>query len=1175
MKMRWLKGGHAVKGKFVTWLAIFVLLAGMIPLYQAAPVQAAEEDGETLSLIASETTYVTKGNPDRNNGNRNTINVWQDNDVALVKFDLSEVGDPGQIVSAVLRAYNDEISSPADVSVYGVDPDSWSQHEVTWNTRPQEKTEEWDRITVPAASEQYNEFDVTDYVTGYNGDVISFQLEAAQPNRVIRFHSLSNDNPPMLVITLDTESQEPDPGDSLVVGWSGLQPSEDSRVIYVSSSEGDDGNDGLTPATPVASIAKAAAMVRDGYPDWIVLKRGDVWVDEDVHRFINGRSAEEPAVIAYYGDSGPRPLIKASAYFVNTDGAVRNYQAFVGLHIVNYKMDPDDPAFTGQNHSGVMRFVGGGDFLLIEDCKLEYGEIVVQGYEGNHHTNVTVHRNIVTDNYWFGSTHDNSKRPSGIYAADIVGLTITENVFDHNGWNAQFEDTQANMYNHNMYLQYSNDGNTMVVRGNIVTRASSHGIQGRPGGLFEDNLIVRNSIGLLIGYSQVPLKEGVHAVARNNVILNGKRMMPDKSTEPQTAAVWGLDVDNLGEGAITLENNIVANRLESGANSGITNLAGVTYIDNIQYNWGGGIGDMEGGPNNWAWKDPTRSVESYHATLGKPATLESFLDVVRNRGLGEWDEDYTAYAVNEYIREGFVEEEGKEIEDEFRGKTTRAVKAAVNIDDETDAGWSRAIPVTDFVQSGQLVFGPEAVIEPELRTLWDEDNLYVRVEVKDALIAGTTDESLLAKPAIELYIDQTHQKANTKTEGYLIIHIAFDGSIVRYTDGETDLLGTEHGIEAVSRVTEDGYVIAAKIPWTVDTLTDRSYIGFDLSVNEYNPNGNRRTWLHWNDITSSVYLSAAETGNLLLRAAESGKRTTAVYGTPVIDGTVDPIWDQAVTETEFLQSGSLVFGPQASIVPSFKTMWDENYFYVLVETEDEFAAGNSSDEELLAQPAVELYMDLTNDRLERIQDGFVRIYIAYDGSVTTYRNGLEDLADTEHGIEAAGTITEDGYALEAKIPWFGGTPQESALGFDVSMNEYKYNGSGVPERKTWVHWKDITSTSYKDVSKLGNLDLGTDEGEYPFTISDLVVDTTHGVTASAAVAPTGAGGTATVIFKLLQGDTTIDIVAMETTIEQPALFKALFPAATGTEYTVKVFVRDHLDPSGETDGIDLAIPQQS
>src|SRR5690606_34316902 len=122
------------------------------------------------------------------------------------------------------------------------------------------------------------------------------------------------------------------------------------------------------------------------------------------------------------------------------------------------------------------------------------------------------------------------------------------NLFDHNGWNERFEDTKANMYNHNMYLQGYNVGNGVVVRGNIVTRGSSHGIQGRAGGLFEDNRIVQNAVGLVMGWSEKALEAGTFAIARNNVILDGRLMNPDGDNDyPRTAAVWGLNLDNLGE----------------------------------------------------------------------------------------------------------------------------------------------------------------------------------------------------------------------------------------------------------------------------------------------------------------------------------------------------------------------------------------------------------------------------------------------------------------------------------------------------------------------------------------------------------------------------------------------------------------------------------------------------
>jgi hypothetical protein len=51
--------------------------------------------------------------------------------------------------------------------------------------------------------------------------------------------------------------------------------------------------------------------------------------------------------------------------------------------------------------------------------------------------------------------------------------------------------------------------------------------------------------------------------------------------------------------------------------------------------------------------DPGRTVGSYHATLGKEATLEAFLSEACKQSRRNWREEYTAGAVIEYIREGF------------------------------------------------------------------------------------------------------------------------------------------------------------------------------------------------------------------------------------------------------------------------------------------------------------------------------------------------------------------------------------------------------------------------------------------------------------------------------------------------------------------------------------------
>src|SRR6185436_13199158 len=58
-------------------------------------------------------------------------------------------------------------------------------------------------------------------------------------------------------------------------GWTVITPSTDSRIIYVSSSGGADTNSGLSKTTPKKTIAAGKALLRNGYPDWLLLKRGD------------------------------------------------------------------------------------------------------------------------------------------------------------------------------------------------------------------------------------------------------------------------------------------------------------------------------------------------------------------------------------------------------------------------------------------------------------------------------------------------------------------------------------------------------------------------------------------------------------------------------------------------------------------------------------------------------------------------------------------------------------------------------------------------------------------------------------------------------------------------------------------------------------------------------------
>ena len=94
-------------------------------------------------------------------------------------------------------------------------------------------------------------------------------------------------------------------------GWTVVDPSADTRTVYVSSSEGDNSNTGLTPDDPVQTLRKGKSLIRNHSSDWLLLKRGDVWHESFGQWTKSGRSADQPIVIGAYGSGTERPWIQS------------------------------------------------------------------------------------------------------------------------------------------------------------------------------------------------------------------------------------------------------------------------------------------------------------------------------------------------------------------------------------------------------------------------------------------------------------------------------------------------------------------------------------------------------------------------------------------------------------------------------------------------------------------------------------------------------------------------------------------------------------------------------------------------------------------------------------------------------------------------------------------------
>jgi len=274
-------------------------------------------------------------------------------------------------------------------------------------------------------------------------------------------------------------------------GWSILTPSADSRLIYVDEIAGNNATAvNYTPATlpnandwedPGAVLAyqdfvTAASNRREGYPDWVLCKRGGTFTFGGKINLPGGRSVTERSVLTAYGSGTVRPSFNPSA----GDSLIRIWgdgcfnQVIKGIEIYPTWCDPshgDWNELTGfiDRPDGISIYNGpdGGSGLLIEDNYIAHCKHNIRAFAddiaGNHsHTDLIIRRN-----------HIEYSKGQGIIS-NSSSLLIEENTFYHNGWWDQVGtgdvEGQATIFDHSIYLPHSNN---VLIRNNVTVDPSS------------------------------------------------------------------------------------------------------------------------------------------------------------------------------------------------------------------------------------------------------------------------------------------------------------------------------------------------------------------------------------------------------------------------------------------------------------------------------------------------------------------------------------------------------------------------------------------------------------------------------------------------------------------------------------------------------------------------------
>lgn len=312
---------------------------------------------------------------------------------------------------------------------------------------------------------------------------------------------------------------------------------ESANLIYVSSSTGNDANDGLSPLTAKATLAAGKALVRQGYPDHLLLKRGDTWTEALGAWATSGARASLPQVVSAYG-SGARPKIRSGVSHGVSISQQVNFVVFRGLHFEGH-------TYTGANGtpSGIA-WKWGSNGLTVEDCYIENYKIGIELNTLSQLRSITkfsIKRNVIVDCYGTGGA-----KGYGIYGFCIINGDITENLIDEIGTVA------PSPGQHGIYIPGNNTVSTYSygfrVTKNIITNCADCGIKAGAGNFdlgynvgqahYDDNLIARCSVGVWLGDQGGSSSNGTFSDMRYNCILEVL------DNDGSNARGWGLVLED-------------------------------------------------------------------------------------------------------------------------------------------------------------------------------------------------------------------------------------------------------------------------------------------------------------------------------------------------------------------------------------------------------------------------------------------------------------------------------------------------------------------------------------------------------------------------------------------------------------------------------------------------------
>lgn len=352
------------------------------------------------------------------------------------------------------------------------------------------------------------------------------------------------------------------------------------------------------------------------------------------------------------------------------------------------------------------------------------------------------------------------------------------------------------------------------------------------------------------------------------------------------------------------------------------------------------------------------------------------------------------------------------------------------------------------------------------RALYDNNYLYLLVEVSDATRINDSGGNWWEDDVVEVFIDGNNNKG-TSYDGANDFQFGFRWNDNTVHTGGNSVANTS-GINFNMYATATGYTAEIAIPWTTIGATPviGKAIGIDVQIDDDDNGGTRDAQTTSFATNTTAYQNPSVFGTVYMTTCSGNNNpppppteTGVVHGYPAggsitIDGIVnESAWKLNNTLTKN------VIGTGNNTV-TFGVLWDNNNLYIAAKVLD--ATLNNDSPDGWNNDGIEVFIDANNNKLA-----------TYDGHdnqlIKGWNNSSIFSKAAVSGVQHAWAAISGGYTIELSIPWsqLGVTPAAGLqIGFDLG-NDDDDNGGDRDAQTVWQG----TVNNYQNTSAFGTLVL--------------------------------------------------------------------------------------------------------